>query len=108
MGKSQRDKGRRGESAAKLLLSDRDYTILADTSAGISTDDLVVQSPCGQIVSVEVKNTKLIDLPRFVAQARKNAKKNRWMLLAKLDNTSSWLCLKQGEKPQIWHQKGEE
>lgn len=107
MGKPSRDKGRRGESAAKRLLADRDFTILADTSAGLSTDDLLVESPTGEIVSVEVKNCKLINLPAFVTQARTNAKKRPWLLLAKLDNTSSWLVMGKGRLPGVWHEKGE-
>ena len=105
MGKPSRDKGRRGESAAKHLLADRDYSILADTSSGLSTDDLLVESPDGEIISVEVKNCKLINLPAFIAQARTNAKKRPWLLLAKLDQTASWLCMGKGRKPQIWHEK---
>lgn len=105
MGKPSRDKGKKGEREAKNLLADRDFIILADTSAGLSTDDLVIQSPQGHILSVEVKNCKLIDIPRFTAQARQNAKKNAWMLLAKISQTSSWLVLQKGEKPVVWHSK---
>lgn len=107
MGKPSRDKGRRGEAAAKRLLADRDYTILADTSAGLSTDDLVVQSPEGKVVSVEVKNCKLINVPAFLKQAKENAKKNRWMLLAHISGTSSWLVMTTGARPVVWHEKGE-
>lgn len=107
MGKASRDKGRRGEAAAKRLLADRDYTILADTSAGLSTDDLVVQDPDGNVVSVEVKNCVLINVPKFVEQARTNAKKNPWLLLCKIHNSAAWLVLGKNRKPGIWHEKGE-
>lgn len=105
MSKASRSKGRRGETAAKCLLADRDYTILADTSAGLSTDDLVVQSPDGKVFSVEVKNTRLIDVPKFRAQAIRNAKRNSWLLLCKIDNTKSWLVIKKGAIPSVWHEK---
>ena len=48
-GLRSRRKGRRGESAAKKLLAERDFEILADTAAGLATDDLVAQSPDGCI-----------------------------------------------------------
>lgn len=105
MGKTSRDKGRRGECAAKRLLADRDYIVLADTSAGLSTDDLLIQTPGGDVISVEVKNTKLIDIPKFIRQARKNAKRNGWMLLAKIHGTTSWLCMGKGRYPVVWHEK---
>lgn len=107
-GSRSRDKGKRGERAAKNLLTERDYTILADTTAGLSTDDLVVQSPGGEIISVEIKNTKQIDLPAYIKQARTNAKKLAWMLMCKLDNYSAWLILGSNRKPVIWHEKEEE
>lgn len=107
MGKAQRDKWRRGEAAAKRLLADRGYTILADTSAGLSTDDLVVQSPEGRIVSVEVKNTKAISIQQFVRQARNNAGKHDWLLLCHIHNTSSWLVMGKNRLPVVWHEKVE-
>ena len=108
MGKQSRDKGRRGERAAKDLLTSRDWTILADTSSGLSCDDLVCQDPDGRVVSVEVKNTKMINIPAFVLQARTNAKKNAWLLLAKIPQTSSWLVMGKGRKPVIWHEQSNE
>ena len=107
MGMRERRKGRRGETAAKRLLADHDYTILADTAAGIATDDLVVQDDSGCVWSVEVKTRKLIDIPLFRGQARKQAGKKRWMLLAHIDETSSWLVLRKGMRPTVWHQKEE-
>ena len=105
MGMRERRKGRRGETAAKRLLADHDYTILADTAAGIESDDLVVQDADGYVWSVEVKTRKLIDPALFVGQARRQAGKKRWMVLAHIDNTSSWLVLRKGKRPTVWHQK---
>lgn len=105
MGKTSRSKGRRGETIAKNLLLDRDYQIISDCTSGLSTCDLVVESASGEILFCEVKNTKLINLPAFITQARTNAKKRPWLLLAKLDSTSSWLCMGKGRKAVIWHEK---
>ena len=108
MGKSSRNKGKRGERAAKDLLTSRDWTILADTTAGLSTDDLVCQSPDGRVVSVEVKNCKLINVPEFVKQARANAKNNHWLLLCHIDNTRSWLGMGKGRLPGVWTEQSNE
>ena len=105
---TSRRKGRRGETTAKRMLQDRDYTILADTTAGISADDLIVQDADGNIWSVEVKNQKTICPERFETQARLNRTsmtRQRWMVLAHIHGTTSWLVLKQGERPTVWHEK---
>ena len=107
-GKTSRNKGRRGETVSKRLLQDRDYTILADTTAGLATDDLLAQDAGGALWSVEVKNQKIINPALFTEQARAQASKKhglRWMVLAHIHNTSSWLVLKQGARPTIWHEK---
>ncbi len=107
MGMRERRKGRRGETTAKRLLADHDYAIIADTASGIATDDLVVQDEAGCVWSVEVKTRKSIEPALFCGQARKQAGKKRWMLLAHIDNTSSWLVLRKGMRPTVWHQKEE-
>lgn len=107
MGMRERRKGRRGETAAKRLLAERDYELLADTAGGIATDDLVVQDADGCVWSVEVKTRKSIEPALMTAQARKQAGKKRWMLLAHIDGTSSWLVMRKGMRPTCWHQKEE-
>jgi Holliday junction resolvase-like predicted endonuclease len=106
-GSAVRNKGRKGEREAKRLLQDKDYTILADTTAGLSTGDLVVQSPDGTTYDVEVKNRRIVNVSQFVGQARKNAGRNKtaWMVLCKLDGTSSWLVMAKNKLPVIWHSK---
>jgi Holliday junction resolvase-like predicted endonuclease len=108
-GKSTRSKGKAGELAAKHLLKDMDWKILADTTSGLSTGDLIAESPSGKIYDVEVKNRREIHVAKFVGQSRKNASrlKKDWMVMAKIDGTSSWLVLRKGEKPAVWHQKRE-
>ena len=105
MGKSQRSKGRRGETQAKELLTDRDYTILADTSAGVSQCDLLAQCPEGKVWAVEVKNTKSINVSAHRKQAIAQSGKLPWLLLCKIDGTSSWLVLRYG-MTAVWHEKG--
>ncbi len=104
-GLTSRRKGRRGEAAAKRLLGDHDYVVLADTTAGIATDDLLAQDETGRIWSCEVKNCRNMALPQWVNQARRQAKRNRWMLLMHINGTTSWLILRQGERPVVWHEK---
>lgn len=110
-GKISRSKGRRGETTAKRLLQDRDYSILADTTSGLATDDLLAQDTKGAIWSVEVKNRKSISPALFIGQARLQASKKRglrWMVLAHIEGTSSWLVLRQGLQPTVWQEKVEE
>jgi Holliday junction resolvase-like predicted endonuclease len=106
-GKTIRDKGRKGEREAKLLLQDKDYTILADTTAGLSTGDLLVRSPDDITYDCEVKNRRILNISEFVGQARKNSAKNKteWMVMAKIDGTSSWLVLAKNKLPVTWHMK---
>lgn len=110
-GNAARSKGRKGEREAKALLKDKDFTILADTTGGLSTGDLVAKGPSGTVYDVEVKNRKVVNVAQFVGQARKNAERSKvdWMVLAKLDGTSSWLVLAKNRLPVVWHskQKGE-
>ena len=107
-GLQTRRKGRRGEAAAKRLLADHDYEVLADTTAGLCTDDLVARTVDGCVWSVEVKNCRNIQVTMFVGQARRQAGKKRWMLLCKIDQTGSWLVMRKGLKPTIWHEKESE
>jgi hypothetical protein len=44
-------------------------------------------------------------LAQFVAQAKRNAGKKRWMLLCKIDKSCSWLVLRKGARPTVWHEK---
>ena len=37
----------------------------------------------------------------FLAQAKRNAGKKRWMLLCKIDQSCTWLVLRKG----VWHEK---
>lgn len=106
MGKSQRTKGRRGETICKQLLTDRDYQILADTSAGVSQCDLLAMDELGTVWAVECKNTKSVNIPAYRKQAREQAGKLNWMLLAKIDGTSSWLVMGKDRNPVVWHEKG--
>jgi Holliday junction resolvase-like predicted endonuclease len=101
---NSRNKGRRGESKAIDLLTSRDYTIVADLTAGKASCDLLAEK-CGITFAVEVKNREIINMAAFRAQARKQARgKQRWMLLVKIAGTTSWLMERQGARPAIWHE----
>lgn len=106
MGKASRDKGRRGQSAARDLLESRDW-VVGDLSAGLDTEDLMAVSPEGSTFSVEVKNTVSINVRAFVKQAREQVRKGcRWMVMARIDGfASAWLVIKQGEAPVVWSGK---
>lgn len=89
------------------MLIDRDWSV-ADLSAGISSEDILAVDPSGKTWAVEVKKT--IDIRRaHRAQAIQQGKNRRalWMLMSHIEHTSSWLIQRQGEKPEVWHNKSE-
>lgn len=103
MSRSQRDKGKRGETAARALLESRDFDV-DDLTDGQSCADFVAIDTDGIAWSVEVKNQVSIHPTRFRTQAKTNAGRKRWMVLAHIDGTSSWLVLRQAQKPDVWHE----
>lgn len=106
-GKSARVKGRRGESEAKNLLTERDWNV-ADLTAGLSTEDLLAIDPNGITWAVEVKNTSnIMGIHRLQAMEQAKSRKQRWMLMSHIHGTSSWLVQRQGFKPVVWS-KGED
>jgi Holliday junction resolvase-like predicted endonuclease len=108
MSEASRRKGRAGETAAKHLLLERDY-VVDDLSGGITSADLIATDAAGATWCVEVKNCAGI-LPGHKAQAMRQAasRRLRWMLISKLAGTSSWLVQRQGERPCVWHEGGDE
>jgi len=108
MGLRERNKGRRGQRAAKTLLGDRDYVVI-ETNAGEAVEDLIAEKD-GESWCVEVKNHKLINIPKFLAQARAQAakRKKKWMLLCRIDGTREWLIMRQGEWSQVWRERDTE
>lgn len=106
MGLSQRRKGARGQGIAADLLRDRDY-VVDQITAGIASSDLIATDKNGKTYAVEVKNCVSI-LPAHKKQAMEQGKSRRlpWMLVSKIHGTSCWLVQRQGEKPQVWHEKG--
>lgn len=111
MGLMQRRKGRMAESAFKRILLDRDWTIDADMSAGVRSADLLATDPDGKTWLIEVKSHKILNLPYFEAQARRQAKeaKKPWMLAAKLTGYNAWLITRQGDATvYLWRGKNAE
>lgn len=106
MGKAQRNKGRRGETAAKQLLQDRDYTILADTSAGVSQADVIAMDELGTVFAVEVKNTASINVAAYRKQAIAQAGRMNWMLMCKIAGTNCWLVMGKHRNTTVWEEKG--
>jgi len=105
MGKAQRSKGRRGETKCKELLTERDFTIIADTSAGVSQCDLIAMDEMGTTWAVECKNTASINVRAYRDQAKTQSGKLPWLLLCKIDGTSSWLVMGKGRKATVWHER---
>ena len=107
MGKKSRSKGKRGEREARNLLADRDWIILANTADGEECEDIIATCPKGIIYSIEVKNTKNIQVDSFKKQAVTNADKKRlpWALMCKIAQTRSWLIMRKSCKPVVWHEK---
>lgn len=104
-GKASRNKGAKGQREFKALLSDRDWVFDAIT-AGISAADLIGTDPTGRTWCIEVKNCAGI-LPAHKKQAMDQGKSRRlpWLLASKIAGSSSWLIQRQGEAPQVWHEK---
>lgn len=106
MSKAQRDKGRRGQSAAEALLRDRDWTT-DPLSAGMKREDIIATDPSGVIWSCEVKNCIAITAghkKQAIEQAR--LRKLPWMLMSHIDGTSWWLIQRKGMDPVLWSEKG--
>jgi Holliday junction resolvase-like predicted endonuclease len=104
LSKASRSKGKRGEAEARNTLTDRDWIILANTADGSEVEDIIARSPEGKVYSIEVKNTKQIDVPKVLAQARNNAGKKKidWMVMCKITQSRAWLVWAKGEQPKVW------
>lgn len=104
MSKMQRTKGRRAQCELATALRERDWQVI-ETSAGHAVEDMVAISPQGKTYSVECKHCELIQLKKFIAQAREQAKKRKlpWMLCCRLPlYPGMWLVIRQDERPVVW------
>lgn len=105
MSKMQREKGRKGQCSFKNLLLDKDW-VVDSIACGLKNEDLVAYPPgYSEGFSIEVKHHELIDLKKFLTQAKEQAKKqNRpWMLAIRLPLfPGRWLVLRKDEEPCIW------
>lgn len=103
MSKSQRTKGRIGQSTAAKMLTARGWTVDPIT-AGVMKEDIIGTDPSGKVWSIEVKNTLNIlstHLDQSKAQARK--RKLPWMLLNHIDGSAYWLVRRRGLPPELWN-----
>lgn len=108
MGKSQRDRGRRGQTAAEALLTKRDWTVDPIT-AGVKREDMIATDPSGIVWSVEVKNCMSITVAhRKQAMEQAKARKLPWMLMNKIHGTRAWLIQRKGFRPALWFETGME
>jgi len=104
MGRSQRAKGRRGESAFASMLTERDYEVI-DTTAGKTQCDIVAIAPDGTVWAFEVKNRLCWDWTGFYRQARESSGRMRWGLALHIPETREWLIVRQGEPSVVWRTK---
>jgi len=108
MSAASRRKGRVGQLAARHLLLKRDWSV-AELNGGTSVEDFIATDPTGAAWAVECKNTVAITTAhRKQAMDQAASRRLRWMLISKLACTSSWLVQRQGERPVVWHEGGEE
>ena len=104
MSAAQRSKGRRGQQAARELLTGRDWSV-AELNAGTAAEDFwACELLTGRTYSVEVKNTMSITTAHR-KQCMEQAARSKlpWMLLSHIAGTGSWLVQRQGERPMVWH-----
>ncbi|MFX0132147.1 MAG: hypothetical protein ACFFDN_00745 [Candidatus Hodarchaeota archaeon] len=94
MGKMQRDKGRRGQREAILVLELLGFSV-QELNSGTKSADLIA-TISNSIYLVEVKNQKVLNIPVFIKQAKANAKEHKnakWLLMCRLDGGYGWLLI---------------
>ena len=103
---NSRAKGRAGETKARHMWEDRDFTCEDMSGGRTSCDFLAIKD--GTIWAVEVKDRAIIDMRCFRAQARMNAKKGiKWAVAAHIPDTRAWIIERQGTFPVLWYEKGD-
>ena len=94
-GRATRDKGRRGQQAAKRLLADRDWRVI-EANSGEAEADMLAIDTLGKTWLVEVKNTAAITTAhREQAMRQAKAKRLPWMLMSHIAGTADWLIQRQ-------------
>lgn len=108
MSRSQRDKGKRGESDARLVLQERDYEVIP-MRCGEKSEDIIAKKD-GVTYSVEVKHQVSIHPKRFRGQAINQCRPHhRWMVMAHVDGYKAFVVLFQGDRRvHVWNYGGEE
>lgn len=106
-GTLSRNKGRRAETEAAHLLSERGFTII-ELGPGRKTEDIVAELD-GVRYSCEVKNCALWKLVewRRQAKAQARARKARWMLLCRVPGMRSTFYVEAADRqPCVWRGNG--
>ena len=107
MSKASRNKGRRGQREAALLLKSRDWSV-AELNAGTVAEDFIAIDTDGISYSVEVKNTVSITAAhRQQAIRQADARKLPWMLISKIAGTDCWLVQRKHKKPVVWQEQND-
>ena len=104
-GRATRDKGRRGQQAAKQLLADRDWRVI-EANSGEAEADMLAIDTLGKTWLVEVKNTAAITTAhREQAMRQAKAKRLPWMLMSHIAGTADWLIQRQNTICTTWREK---
>lgn len=107
-GAATRNKGRRGQAQFAELLRSMDWTV-AELNAGTAAEDFIAVDRYGKSWAVEVKNCASITTAhRRQAMEQAKARRLPWLLANKIAGTSAWLVQRQGAKPTVWHELGDE
>ena len=105
-----RRKGKVGEAEFTGLLAARGYSEVQPLGPGRSQCDVTAVDSNGAKWAIEIKHRKSINLTYYLIQARENARKakGKWMLAIRLHGYRSWMVLRQGMDPDMWHEGDEE
>jgi hypothetical protein len=109
-GRASRSKGKRGEAAAKRLLIERGYEVMARPRGESGDDFLAIRD--GKAYSVECKHTQNLMLSHFI-QCRENAHGKARFLMWRPSHwgfpSNLWVvCSWDGREAtiQVWHANG--
>jgi len=108
MGRSERNKGKRGQSEALDVLTERGYAI-AELSAGRACEDLYGMDPHGNAVAIEVKNTAATRWAATRTQARDQARRRgcSWLVMHRVPGHPYTFVVEGADmRPVVWRGAG--
>lgn len=107
-GTHSRNKGRRGEREAVLLLEERGWQII-ELGPGRKTEDIIAEDERGIRYSVEVKNHLVWHLTDWRRQAKEQARKRKchWLLMARVPMQAHTFYVEgTGRESCVWRGNG--